>query len=230
MSTHDRANSAAYTALRNSPWFRGLEDELLRAVAGLSVTRTYGEGEVLFVRDEPGDYLYGVISGRVRISTQSAEGRELALNTLGPGDIGGEIAVLDGGPRTATGTALTKTTVFVVPRDSFTRLLLNRPSIALHLIRLLCERIRLSSQQIEDAAFLPLPQRIALHLNGLVQEQGAPLPCRVKVSQTEVALFLNVTRQVVNRSLQTMQAAGQVELSRGSILVKDLSGVLPEVP
>ena len=224
----ERANAAAFTALKNSAWFKGLNDELLSDVAALSVTRTYQAGETLFQRNEPGDYLYGVISGQVRISTQSAEGRELALNTLGPGDIGGEIAVLDGGARTATGRALTKTTVFVVPREGLTQLMMRQPRLAVYLVRVLCERVRHTSAQIESAAFLTLPQRVALHLNGLVQESNEELPCRVKVSQAEMAMFLNVSRQVTNKCLQKMQADGFVTLGRGNILVHDLDTLLPE--
>jgi CRP-like cAMP-binding protein len=219
-------NSAALTALKNSAWFRGLDNHLLAEIAGLSVIRTFAAGEMLFQQHEPGDYLFGVISGQIRISVNSSEGKELALNTLGPGDVGGEIAVLDGGPRTATGRALNKTTAFVVPREKFTELLLRQPKISVYLIRILCERVRRASQQVEDTAFLSVPQRIAGHLHMQVLASGGELPCRVKISQTELALFLNVTRQVVNKSLQVMQRQGFVSLNRGSIDVLDLREML----
>lgn len=226
MNQPSSVNSAALTALKNSAWFRGLDSELLAEIAALSVTRTFAAGEMLFQQHEAGDYLYGVISGQIRITVHSSEGKELALNTLGPGDVGGEIAVLDGGPRTATGSALTKTTAFVVPREQFSALMLKQPKIAIYMIKILCERVRRTSQQVEDTAFLAVPQRIARHLNMHVAEAGGELPCQVKISQTELALFLNVTRQVVNKSLQVMQQQGCVRLHRGSIDVLDLRSLL----
>ena len=98
-------NLGAATVLKQSTYFAGLDEALINQIANLSVNRSFRAGEVIFHRDEPGDYLYGVMSGQVRLTTQSSDGRELALNSQGPGEISGEIAFLDGGNRTATGTA-----------------------------------------------------------------------------------------------------------------------------
>ena len=230
MTSDSAHNLAAATVLKNSAWFRGLSDQSVADIAALSVNRVFRAGESIFQHGEPGDYLYGVVSGSVRISVQSADGRELALNTLGPGDIGGEIALLDGGPRTATGRAIEDTTVFVVPRDQFTQLLLKQPEIALYLIRILCERVRHTSRHIEDAAFKPLAERLAMQIAELIQanERGRLVhpPYTIKISQSELASFLNVSRQVVNGCLQGWQKAGHIKLARGSITVHDLQGLL----
>ncbi|MEM7078382.1 MAG: Crp/Fnr family transcriptional regulator, partial [Pseudomonadota bacterium] len=210
-----------------SVWFENLDARLIDKIANLSTTRVYRKGATLFERNEPGDYLYGVISGRILISIRSIEGKELSLNTALAGDIGGEIAVLDGGLRTATGVALEETLVFVIHRDAFTPLLLEEPAIALNLIGILCERVRHTSRQVEDYALLPAKTRLACRLYSLVIESGQDMPCTVMVSQTELASFLNVTRQVVNGVLQELQAEGYVELGRNRIHIEYLEDLIP---
>ncbi len=221
--------TAVLTVLRNSRSFRGLPEPLLREIAKLSTTRMYQPGELVFQRNDPGDYLYGVISGSLRISVNAPDGRELALSTTGPGEIGGEISVLDGGTRTTTGRTLEATVMFMVPREPFAELMLRQPSIALHMIQLLCTRVRQTSRQVEDAAFLSLPQRLAVQLQTLVRGLEQPLPCTVKISQSELASFLNASRQVVNGCLQDWQRRGFIGLGRGVVRVEDLEGLLDYV-
>lgn len=226
-----KSRTTALTVLKSGHWFRGLPDSLLQEIADLSVIRNYEAGQVIFERDEPGNYIYGIIAGSVRISTQSEEGRDLALNTMGAGDIGGEIAVLDGGVRTATGTAWSSTTVFVIHRDQLRELMLKRPEIALHMIEVLCERVRQTSQQVENAAFLSLPQRLARQLRVMVEDAahgaqaGMSSPCRLDISQSELASFLNASRQGVNICLQGWQKEGYVSIGRGYVVVEDLEGI-----
>ncbi len=229
MSQEAAPNTAALVVLRNSKTFHGLPEKLLTEIARLSITRTYARDELVFQRNDAGDYLYGIISGRLRISVHGADGRELALSITGPGEIGGEISVLDGGTRTTTGTALESTTLFIVPREQFRELMLRQPTIALHMIQLLCERVRQTSRQVENAAFLTLPQRLAAQLQELVNAVDRPLPCTVKISQSELASFLNVSRQMVNSHLQAWQKKGYVNVARGSIRVDNLTGLLDDV-
>ena len=221
----DSVNRATLTVLKNSAWFRAIDAPLLREISRLSVQRKYQDGEMVFHREEPGDYLYGVISGRIRVTTQAPDGREMALNTMKSGDVIGEIAVLDGGTRTASGRALEATVVFVIPRAAFTSLMLRQPSIALHMIELLCERVRRTSKQVEEAAFLSLSERLALLLENLVHESNTPLPCTLTISQSELASFLNASRQAVNGCLQVSQRQGLVTLKRGRVVVHALAKV-----
>ena len=226
MTDSGAPNLATLTVLTNSTWFRGIAPTLLREIAALSQQRRYHAGEIVFHRDEPGDYLYGVISGSIRVTTHATDGRQLALNTMMAGDLIGEIAVLDGGSRTASGHALEETLVFVVPREQFTALMMRQPTIALHMIELLCDRVRHTSQQVEEAAFLSLSQRLARLLEKFVDETGAGVPCTITTSQSELGSFLNASRQAVNGALQKWQKAGFITLRRGRIDVHDLSGVL----
>lgn len=226
MTDSSTPNLATLTVLNNSNWFRGVAPTLLREIAALTVQRRYSAGETVFHRDQPGDYLYGVIAGSIRVTTQAADGRQLALRTMLAGDLIGEIAVLDGGKRTASGHALEETLVFMVPREQFTALMMRRPTIALHMIEVLCARVRQTSQQVEDAAFLTLSQRLARLLEKFVAETGGRAPCTITTSQSELGSFLNASRQAVNGALQKWQKAGFITLGRGRIEVHDLAGVL----
>ena len=221
---------ATLTVLKNSTWFHGIRLSLLREITALSMQRRYGSGETVFSRDEPGDHLFGVISGTIRVTTQSADGRELALNTMKAGDLIGEISVLDGGTRTASGHTLEPTVVFVIPRAQFTALMLRQPNIALHMIELLCERVRHASLQVEEAAFLSVSERLGRLLEKLVNEAGTehppPATCTIKMSQSELASFLNASRQSVNGCLQVWQKQGFVSLGRGRIEIHQLGRIL----
>ena len=223
------AKLAILGVLKRSDCFKGLGVSLLRQIGALCHLRVYEPGEVVFRANEPGDYLYGVIAGSLRIYVTSSTGREMILSTTAPGDIGGEIAVLDGGNRTTTGKALERTILFIVPRESFATLLLEQPIIALHMIKFLCQRVRQTSERIEEVAFLSVQQRLAKQLHVLASAQGETLPVSIKISQSDLAGFLNATRQVVNVILQAWRRQGYIALSRGKIEVIDLEGMFAYV-
>src|SRR5262245_60660809 len=116
-------NPGAMSVLRGSPIFRGLPPDVLARLSVLCVNREYARGETVFEEGLPGTKLFGIISGRVLITTSSVEGQDLHLNVVGVGEIVGEIAFLDGGLRTATGRAAEPTVCFELERDPFLRLL-----------------------------------------------------------------------------------------------------------
>ena len=119
-----------------------------------------------------GDALFGVASGRVRISASGAAGQEVFLNIMEPGDTFGESAVMDGLPRTAGATALDDATLIVIKRSDFLQLLEREPQLAIHLLKLLCERLRWTSELVEESAFLAGPARLAKRLLILASLHG----------------------------------------------------------
>jgi CRP/FNR family cyclic AMP-dependent transcriptional regulator len=219
-----KRNTAAVTILRNSPSFRGLDSESLREIEALCVDRRYATGETVFRQGEPGTALLGVVSGQIRITVNSEQGRELHLNLIEPGEIIGEIAFIDGGLRTATGTAAEPTTCFTINRAPFFALMDERPSISHHLLALLCERVCWTSRLVADSAFLSVPDRMLARLRDLSASGETTVDggTRIRISQQELADYLGVSRQVVNGYLRNWQKAGQVRLSRGAITIQDL--------
>ncbi|GJE16618.1 Crp/Fnr family transcriptional regulator [Methylobacterium marchantiae] len=200
-----------------NPFFGGLDGETLDAVAQLCVTRSLATGQTLFAKGDAGDALYAVRRGQVRISNETEDGRRTTLNVLSSGDVFGEVALLDGRPRTASATAVEPTTLFVILRRDLLAMIERRPSVAVQFIELLCARIRWMSQRTEEAAFLSLEQRLLRRLVALAQDFGD----EIVVSQEELALFVGSTRESVNRQLQIWKRGGLLRLGRGRIHVLD---------
>src|SRR5215207_2110722 len=128
--------------LAANPFFRDLGAATIAAIAALCRTCRLGAEEVLFQKGDPGDALYAVRRGQVRISTGTAAGKRLTLNIMGPGDVFGEIALLDGQPRSAHAGAVEASELFFVQRRDFLGLLERDHRIAIRVIELLCERVR----------------------------------------------------------------------------------------
>ena len=206
---------------RNS-LFRGLPKDTRARIAALATRRQYDEGALIFMRGDPGDSLCGVATGRVRISASGPGGKEVFLNIMEPGDAFGEIALLDGSPRTATATAMARTELIVIPREAFSALLQSQPQLAVHLIQLLCRRVRWTAELMEDTALLSVPARLAKRLLSLASAQRG---MKITLSQEELAQFLGLSRQIVNQHLQTWRAKGWISIGRGSVTLEDLGAL-----
>jgi CRP-like cAMP-binding protein len=230
--TLPRAGSERLTAkavLQRNYLFRGLPDQTLERLASLAARRVCQKGAVIFSQGDPGDALFGVASGRVRISASGAGGREVFLNIMEPGDTFGEIAVMDGLPRTAGATALDPTALVVLKRTDFLGLLEREPRLAIHLLMLLCQRLRWTSELVEESAFLSGTARLAKRLLILASLHGRPAETapgtgagsmELRISQADLAHFLGVSRQVVNQHLGEWSKFGWVELGRGRIVIQ----------
>ena len=203
------------TILGMNPLFAGLGAEAIGSLARLCQTRRLPAGQTLFVKGDPGDALYGVRRGQIRIETGTSAGERLTIEVFGAGDLFGEIAVLDGRPRTADAVAQEDAELFVLPRADFLKTLESDGRLAIRIIELLCARLRSTNERTEEMMFLPLSVRLARRLDTLVQDFGA----EVQITQDELAGLVGVTRESVNRQLQEWRASGIVTLGRGRILV-----------
>lgn len=213
----------ARTVIERNALFRGLATPIIAQIVSLASRRSYEVGAVVFLRGDAGDALYGVATGKVRISVSGAAGKEVFLNIMEPGDSFGEIALLDGEPRTATATTLTPTELVIIQREPFLALLRKEPSLALHLIHLLCTRTRRAHELLEDSALLDAPARLAKRVLTLASVHGRPVADgkRLAISQEELAQFLGLSRQIVNQHLQTWRGNGWINLGRGSVTIVD---------
>jgi CRP/FNR family cyclic AMP-dependent transcriptional regulator len=209
------------TLLERSSLFRGLPISTLERVAALATNKIYAPDTVVFFRGDAGNSLYSVMRGRVLISAGTADGKEVFLNIMEAGDSFGEIALLDGSPRTATATTMMRTELLIIEREHFLSLLRAEPLLATHLIQLLCKRIRWTAEQIEDSALLSAPARLAKRLTSLARIHGQATPdgTRLTISQQELARFLSLSRQIVNQHLQCWKDRGWISLGRSSVTI-----------
>jgi len=143
--------------IESSSLFKGLPGDIIDKIAKLRVRRRLEPDAVLFRKGDPGDALYGVMAGRLRIHANASDGRDALLNIMGPGDIFGEIALIDGLPRTADATAIDRVELMVLPRAEFLDLLRRENELGLHLLQLTCRRLRWLADMVEDATFLSAP-------------------------------------------------------------------------
>jgi CRP/FNR family transcriptional regulator, cyclic AMP receptor protein len=219
---------SAETILERTRLFRGLPPATIRQISSLSIRRSYSVGAIVFSQADPGDALYGVVSGKIRISASSRDGREIFLNIMEPGDTFGEIALLDGRHRTATASATATSELIIITRDHFLELLKREPTLVNHVVQLLCDRIRWTSGLAEESALLSVPERLARRLLSLARLHGRETRngVELRISQEEVAHFLGLSRQAVNQYLQHWKARGWVGLGRGKIMIVDERALL----
>lgn len=217
----------AKAVLKANRLFRDLPDGTVDKLASLAIRRTVRKGTRIFAQGDPGDSLMGLIAGQVRISANTATGKEVFLNIMEPGDSFGEIGVLDGDRRTAGAVALTNAELFVIRRRDLLEMIERDPKLAAHLIALLCRRLRWTSELIEEAAFLSAHTRLARRLVRLADEHGTATPDGVllRLSQAELAGFMSVSRQIVNQYLQDWRRRGWITLGRGKVTIRDANAL-----
>ncbi len=201
--------------LKMNPLFAGLGDEPIKRIAALCARRQLTAGQVLFQKGDKGDALFGIRKGQIRIETGTQKGERLTLNVLGPNDVFGEIALLDGQARPADAGASEPSEVFVLRRDDLFSYLEREPRVALRLIELLCQRIRWVSERMEEAVLLPLQVKLARRLCALADDFGS----EVHISQEQLGTYVGAARESVNRQLQDWRKQGILELRRGRIVL-----------
>jgi CRP-like cAMP-binding protein len=213
--------TAHQSLIRDVPLLARLPDVDLAALASRGKERSFGANTVVFREGDPGDALHVVMQGRVRISVASPEGSEATLGFIDTGDCFGDLAIFDGGPRTATATAVTATKTFVVTRDDFMAWVAERPAAAIALLETLARRLRRTDEALADLSFLDLPHRLAKQLLQLAREGRGNGAGRIQVTQAELASHLSVSRESVNKHLNLFQREGWITLSRGAVRIND---------
>jgi len=194
-------------------------DDLVR----FSSVARYKPNEDIVRKGEPGDCLYGILSGRVRIYSTSPEGNEITLNLQDPGELFGEIAVLDGNPRTASAAAIEHTDLLRIHRDHFVPYIKAKPDLLLAMLVLLCQRLRWTGSIIEDTAFLAFTARLAKRLLLLAEHyRGAEgQDITIPLSQHSLGSMAGASRESTNKQLALWRAAGIVETVRGGIVIRN---------
>lgn len=206
--------------LRAHPFFKGLSDTIIGQLAPRALARNVKKGTVLFRKGDIGSRLYAVCAGAVRISAPSEEGKDAILNLIVPGEIFGEIAFLDGGVRTADAVMIEAGELMVIERRDFIPLLREHPDLAIRLIEILCERLRRTSEQVEDIVFLDARARLAKALLHLHRRATAASPDRkIDITQREISQMIGVSRESANKQLRSWQRRKYLTLVRGGIVV-----------
>ncbi|HEY6861618.1 MAG TPA: Crp/Fnr family transcriptional regulator [Pseudolabrys sp.] len=223
MGTTENGRVASFNkhaSLRAHPFFRDLGDTVIDRLAPRVITTKIKKGAIIFRKGDIGSKLYAVRAGAVRISAPSEEGKDAIFNLVVPGELFGEIAFLDGGQRTADAVAIDNCELMVIERRDFIPLIRDNPEVAIRLIKILCARLRKTSEQVEDIVFLGLPNRLAKVLLHLYRPSATALPSsKIHVTQREISQMIGVSRESANKQLQAWQRKKWLKLERGGLVI-----------
>jgi len=210
--------------LRQMPLFADLAREELERIAPMTRAQKFGRYQVIIRAGERGAVVFLLTAGAVRVSVAGPGGKEVMVGVLYPGDIFGEMAILDGRPRSATVTAMEETEVLAIRRQDFLDFIREVPDAAAKMIITLCLRLRRMNQKAGDLAYGRAPQRVARMLLELAQGQGQPTSAgtvvEVPFTHRELAELAGVSRETFTRLLAMFQRRGLLTLKRRQLCIQ----------
>ena len=220
--------------LRKVSLFAGLSDQELEVLADSLGKRTFGKGMIIFHKGSPGQTLYVIESGKVRIFILSESGQEISVNIYGPSDVFGELSLLDGLPRSAGAVAVERTVTYTLHRDDFLRHLEAYPRMAKSIMEVLSTRLRYTTIYAESLSFLDVYGRVAAKLLELADRYGLRndgkdgsdgIEINLRLTQAELATWVAATRESANKVLGTFRDQGLIQVEGQRITILDMPGL-----
>jgi CRP/FNR family transcriptional regulator, cyclic AMP receptor protein len=223
MAAMGEESTDAAELLRHVPLLAGLSEAELRRIAQVAVARSFPKGARVFHEGDESDACYVIRSGEVRVTREHSDGRAIALATLGPGEIVGELAMLDGEVRSASVEALSDVELLAISAPDMRGLLERNPEITSKLVVALTRRVRETNERVSRQSFQTVPSRVAGVLSQLVDEDGLSPTGRdgltIRMNQADLAQLAGTSRESVSRFLAVLERAGVVRVGRGRVTV-----------
>ena len=215
--------------LASTDLFRHFSPAALEKLAPRFLERAYLKGQILFHEGDPGNSLWVLATGVVKVSVSSPKGDEMVLVTLTPPETFGELSLIDGAPRSATVEVVDLARVLILGRDVWTTLMREDTAFSDAVLHSVAQMVRRLTDQTSDFAFLDLHGRVAKLIVGFADERGRPhedgLILDLHLTQTDIAQMVGGSRQSVNQILRSLEGRGYIELQRQSILVRQLEAL-----
>jgi CRP/FNR family transcriptional regulator, cyclic AMP receptor protein len=209
--------------LGHLPLFAGLPIDQIASLEAMTQRRWFKRGEVVFHKGDPGDTLFVIVEGQVKIVLPSESGEEALLAVLDEGEFFGELSLIDEQPRSATIVASEPTETLVLHRDSFLQSVTSSPDLAIHMLQVLSRRLREADEFVEDAVFLDVPGRLAKKLLQLAEAYGRPgmggTMITLRLTQQELATMVGATRESVNKHLRAYRSRGIIDIDHQRIVI-----------
>lgn len=219
----ETTEQSAVELLRSVPLFADLEEGELERFSHVAVPRSFPAGTRVFHEGDSSDACYIVSEGNFRVTREHSDGRAITLATLGPGEIFGELAMLDGDKRSASAEAITDGTLLALPANDVRSLLARNPEIALKLVAGLVRRLRAANARLSRQSFQTVPSRVAGILLQLSRDgqgdDGEETEITIRMNQTDLAQLAGTSRESVSRFLAELERAGVVRSGRGRVTV-----------
>lgn len=223
MRVSETTEQSAVELLRSVPLFADLEEGELERFSHVAVPRSFPAGTRVFHEGDSSDACYIVSEGNFRVTREHSDGRAITLATLGPGEIFGELAMLDGDKRSASAESITDGTLLALPANDVRSLLARNPEIALKLVAGLVRRLRAANARLSRQSFQTVPSRVAGILLQLSRdgqgEDGEETEITIRMNQTDLAQLAGTSRESVSRFLAELERAGVVRSGRGRVTV-----------
>lgn len=210
--------------LQKVPLFSQLGPADLQRVLEVARERAYPKNSVILFEDDPGDALYIVKQGQVKVVLIGEDGREVILSVLGEGDFFGEMALIDDEPRSAHVIAMDDSTLLVLRREDFQGLLMQTPAMALAMLRELTRRLRRVDEKVGSLVLLDVNGRVARLLIDLADEAGGERITR-RLTHHTIAQMIGSSRETVSRTMRELVDKGMIEVSRRDIVIRDRAGL-----
>jgi CRP/FNR family cyclic AMP-dependent transcriptional regulator len=209
------------------PLFEALDEDTTRALRSAMSEVRLRRGEVLFREGDPGDRVYVIADGKIKLGHTSRDGRETLIAVLGPGEMLGELALFDPGPRAATATAIAPTRLLELRHEDLTGILDGRPELSAQLLQSLARRLRRTNAALADLVFSDVPGRVAKALLDLARRFGEPIDEGVRLvhdlTQEELAQLVGASRETVNKALAEFGNRGWIRLEGRAVVILDES-------
>jgi CRP-like cAMP-binding protein len=214
------------SVLHQSPLFASVDEDGAAALMELLTEQVVSKGGVLFHEGQPGDQLFLILEGKVKLGHASADGRESLMAVLGPGEMFGELSLFDPGPRAASATALTEARVVRLDNAQLMPWLAGRPEVAASLLQALARRLRRTNEAMADLVFSDVPGRVAKALMELGEKFGTMVSGGLLVThdmtQEEIAQLVGASRETVNKALADFAQRGWISLESRQVLILDV--------
>jgi CRP/FNR family transcriptional regulator, cyclic AMP receptor protein len=211
--------------LARSGIFQGVDADAAESLAKEMEIIEIRKGEVVFSEGEPGDSLYIVLTGKLKVGRRAADGRQNLIAVMGPSDMVGELSLFDPGPRTATATAVLDTRLARLRKHALRPWLTNRPEIAEQLLRVLARRLRRTNDALADLIFTDVPGRVAKTLLQFASRfgtrEGGVLRVSHDLTQEELAQLVGASRETVNKALADFASRGWLRLDGKTVIIMD---------
>jgi CRP/FNR family cyclic AMP-dependent transcriptional regulator len=209
--------------LSKIPLFANLEPDIIQRLQDAAIPKRFARNTILFSKGDESNALYMIREGRTKAVITDEQGKEIVLNTFGPGDYFGEIAFLSEEPRTATVITSIPTEVLILYRRDFKEVLTKHPDVMFEFIKVLIDRVRNSTEQIESLAFRDVYGRVRALLNGLAREEGETRVITERLTHQEIANRVGSSREMVSKIFKQLQDGGFVASDHKQIvLLRDL--------
>ncbi len=215
---------SATDVLKKVPLFSDLSEAELARFAEVTREREYPKNSVILFEDDPGDALYIVSAGQVKVVLIGEDGREVILSVLGDGDFFGEMALIDDEPRSAHVIAMKDSQLLVLRRDDFQAQLVAQPKIGLKLLRVLVQRLRRADEKIGGLVLLDVNGRVARLLLDMADEGGGPKITR-RLTHHTIAQMIGSSRETVSRAMRELVDRGLIEITRREISIRNREGL-----